>query len=149
MIPNHAALPVPDLDDPLFAPFWEGTRSGILRTMACTGCGADHWPPRHYCVHCGGFSMTWKAHTGRGVLYSWTVVHKPTAKGFAEVPYAVLIVGLEDAPGVRIVGNLAGNDFSALEVGLALQASFVRAGPEGEIHLVQWEPVLKKQPTNP
>jgi len=141
---THLDLPVPDLSDPLFAPFWEGTRSGTLRTMACTQCGANHWPPLHYCVDCGGFSMEWVQHSGKGTLYSWTVVHKATAKGFADVPYAVLIVSLDDTPEVRIMGNLAGKNFSALHVGMPLKAGFIPAGPVGEIYLVQWEPVTKK-----
>ena len=88
--------------------------------------------------------MQWRPHSGQGTLFSWTVVHKATAKGFADVPYGVLIVSLDDAPDVRVLGNLAGNDFSVLKVGMPLVAGFVPAGPVGEVHLVQWKPVPKR-----
>lgn len=137
---QHRDLPLPDLADPLFAPFWDGMRAGEIRTQYCTACAAAYWPPRHYCVRCGSFTMKWRTHRAEGTLFSWTIVGKATAKGFADVPYAVGLVTLLDEPSVRIVGNVQLAPDRQLRVGQRLSATFVPAGPAGEINLIQWRP---------
>ena len=43
----------------------------------------------------------------KGEVFSWVVVHRSQTPGFeGEVPYAVVLVALDAAKGVRIVGNL-------------------------------------------
>ena len=43
----------------------------------------------------------------KGEMFSWTVVHRSQTPGFeTETPYAVVLVELDDAKGVRMVGNL-------------------------------------------
>lgn len=55
--------------------------------------------------------------------------------GFAEdVPYVVVIVELEDEPGIRLLGNLLGSRGERLAVGLPVEVEFV----PGEVTLPQW-----------
>jgi uncharacterized OB-fold protein len=48
--------------------------------------------------------------SGRGAVYTWTVMHEPRVAGFeAAVPYATIVVELEESTAgspVLLVGNL-------------------------------------------
>lgn len=138
-------VPVPDLEDPLYAPYWAGTRAARLMIQRCGACRTPRWPPRHMCPACGSLAVEWAEHGARGTLFSWTVVGRATARGYAEVPYAVGIVTLDDAPSIRLVGTIVDVDLGMLAVGFPLQARFVPAGPAGEMTLVQWEPAAGRE----
>lgn len=134
---SEQAIPAPDLEDPLFAPFWEGTRQGRLMIQACDDCATPRWPPRRLCPACGSFATRWVAQAPRGTLFSWTVIGKATAKGFAEVPYVVGLVALDERPSIRLAGNVEGIAPAALRAGLALRGRFVAAGA---MTLLRWQP---------
>ena len=134
-LPN---VPVPDLSDPLYAPFWEGTRAHRLRIQCCRACGKKRWPPRYMCPICSSFDIDWVDVEPSGTLFSWTIVGFATAKGYPDVPYAVGIVTLDHAPEVRVVGKITAVDLESLRAGLPLKARFVTAGPEGEMTVLEW-----------
>jgi uncharacterized OB-fold protein len=58
-------------------------------------------------------------------VYSWTVVERQFSAAFP-VPYTIVIVELDDAPGVRLVGHLPGRP--RLTAGTALRADFEQRG---------------------
>ena len=60
--------------------------------------------------------------SGRGILYSFVVVHHPQVEPF-DYPLPVGLVELEE--GTRVVANLGGILPGALRVGLPLVATFV------------------------
>jgi uncharacterized OB-fold protein len=134
-MPEHEII-APDLDDPLFAPFWQGTRQGRLMVQACDDCATPRWPPRCLCPACSSFATRWVEYAPLGTLFSWTVIGKATAKGFTEVPYAVGIVTLQEAPAIRLVGTLVGIAPDDFRVGLPLRGRFVDAGP---MTLLRWD----------
>ena len=76
-----------------------------------------------------------------GEVFSWTVVHRSQTPGFeTEMPYAVVLVELEDAKGVRMVGNLVNCTPDKLKAGLAMEAVFTPSA-DGSVKLVNWQPV--------
>lgn len=133
-------IPVPDLSDPNFAPFWEGTRENKLKVQRCEGCGTHRWPPRLTCRSCRSANVEWVEVARRGTLYTYTTVGRPTAKGFSSVPYMVGFVTLDAPANVRIIGNVVGVEPSQLAIGMALEGRFVPAGPNGEMTLIHWAP---------
>ena len=140
MLSTHE-IPAPDLTDPLFAPFWEGTRAGKLVIQKCPDCTTYQWPPRVACRKCGSTSIGWEAVEPRGTLYSYTVVGRPTAKGYSKVPYTVGIIELDAIPNVRIVGSVVDIEPVAVAIGLRLEGRFVPAGPASEMTLIHWAPI--------
>lgn len=133
-------IPVPDLTDPLFEPFWQGTRENKLKIQKCSSCGTHRWPPRLTCRNCRSTEVEWVAVEPRGTLYTYTVVGRPTAKGFSSVPYTVGFVSLDEIPHIRIIGNVVDIEPSAVKIGMALEGRFVKAGPNGEMTLIHWSP---------
>ena len=80
---------------------------GELRFQRCDDCGRWRHPPRVLCARCGSPRWTWTRSTGRGRVFTWTVVHQAMHPAFAsEVPYAVLVVEMDE--GVRLAANLRG-----------------------------------------
>jgi uncharacterized OB-fold protein len=79
--------------------------------------------------------MEWRKVSGTGRLYSWIVVERQLHPSFP-VPYTVVLVELDDAPGTRLVGNMAG--MPKLEAGMRMQVRFDRL-PDGTV-LPQWDP---------
>jgi uncharacterized OB-fold protein len=53
----------------------------------------------------------------------------------------VVLVALDDAPGVRMVGNLVGAAADALKDGLKMEAVFTPSA-DGSVKLVNWRPVV-------
>ena len=106
------------------APFWTAAREGRLDIQACTECGTLRHPPRPVCAHCGADSLQWRTVSGRGELWSFTVIHRPTLPAFDErVPYVALVVRLEEGP--FLVSTLAGDEVSAeTSVGMPVEVVF-------------------------
>lgn len=134
-------IPVPDLSDPNFAPFWEGKRQGKLKIQKCCDCGTHRWPPRVTCRNCRSTATEWVGVEPKGTLYTYTIVGRATAKGFSAVPYAVGFIELDDVPNVRVIGNVVDIAPSSVKIGMELKGRFVPAGPAGEMTLIHWFPV--------
>jgi uncharacterized OB-fold protein len=89
------------------APFWEYAARGELRVQACADCGELRFPPRPCCPHCQSFAEEWRQVSGRGRVWSYVVPHPPLLPDYAaQAPYNVVVVELEEAPRIRLVGNL-------------------------------------------
>ena len=100
----RADFPLPDVDWEPTAPFWEGASRRQLLIPRCDACSSYAWYPRGECRQCEGESFTWRAMSGRGRLFAWTVVRHPFLPQFADrLPYLPALVALEEDPGVRLV----------------------------------------------
>jgi uncharacterized OB-fold protein len=121
----------------LNADFYAFCAAGELRFQRCAACATWRHPPRARCAACGSDAVTWELASGRGQVYTWTITHRPLDPGFAdEVPYAVLVVEMEEGP--RLVGNLRGLKPSALRLGLAVEVVFEPVSPS--VALTQFRP---------
>ncbi|MFF4271001.1 Zn-ribbon domain-containing OB-fold protein [Streptomyces sp. NPDC001536] len=101
------------------APFWQYAARGELRVQSCADCGEPRFPPRPCCPHCQSFGIAWSKVEGRGRIWSFVVPHPPLLPDYAaQAPYNVIVVELEDAPRIRLVGNLvsaAGEPLNSLD----------------------------------
>jgi hypothetical protein len=96
----------------------------------CTGCKRYTHPPTLVCPRCGREDQVWEKASGRGTIHSFTIARQSTTRGFqSEVPYAVVLVALEEDPDVLLLTNLVGPvDLEALDVGDAVTATFEARG---------------------
>jgi uncharacterized OB-fold protein len=117
--------------------------SGRLLLQACTQCEAAQFPPEDACRGCGGFELTTRESAGRGRVESVVVVHHPVHPALrAHVPYAVVLVSLDDAPGVRLVGNVLNRAPQKIAIGDTVRVAFeeTRDPDSGEtLRIPQWE----------
>jgi uncharacterized OB-fold protein len=73
--------------------------------------------------------------SGRAHLYSWTVAEHQVHPSYP-VPYTIVLVELDDAPGVRLIGNLPGGP--QLVEGMPMQVRFETID-DGAV-IPQWDP---------
>jgi uncharacterized protein len=95
------------LEEAEAAPFFEAAARGELRIQTCRSCGRRRFPPRPMCPWCHSLEAEWRLQSGRGRIWSFAVPHPPLLPAFVdEAPYIVVVVELEEDPGIRLVGNI-------------------------------------------
>ena len=116
--PSAVPLPVPDAAS---APFWAACADRRLLIPRCSACGMYQSPPRLSCRSCRGETFDWVESLGNGQIYTFTIAHHPASDALREqVPYAVVVVELDDCVGARLVSNLVDADAGAIAVGKAV-----------------------------
>jgi uncharacterized OB-fold protein len=95
-------FPLPDVDDPLTAPYFAGAARSELVIPRCESCGEYVWYPADACPRDGG-ALTWTAMSGRGTLFTWAVVQRAFLPAFEDrVPFVTALVALDEDPAVRL-----------------------------------------------
>ncbi|HOE02472.1 MAG TPA: Zn-ribbon domain-containing OB-fold protein, partial [Anaerolineaceae bacterium] len=64
----------------------------------CPHCDSKIFPPRDICPECGGEAKTDFAFSGKGKVYSYTVMRDAPAGYEQNAPYTVAIVALDEGP---------------------------------------------------
>ena len=86
-------------------PFWDGCREGKLLLQYCDHCQQYQFYPRLYCMRCGAETPRWVECSGRGIIYSYTIIRQSKSPEFGnDTPYNVAIVQLEEGP--RLMSNI-------------------------------------------
>lgn len=111
----------------LSKPHWEGCREGRLRVQRCSQCAAHVFIPRPFCPECLSDTLAWVESSGRGRVYSFSVVHRPQRPEY-QVPYAVAIVELEE--GWHMLSNLVDCEVEEVEIGMPVEVTFQRMSDE-------------------
>lgn len=99
--------------------WWEAVADDKLLIQKCSGCGVLRHPARPMCSRCRSLEWGTVESSGKGTVYSYTVLHHPKFPGF-EFPLTCVLVDLEE--GVRLVSNLVGCDPSDVSIGMKVQA---------------------------
>jgi uncharacterized OB-fold protein len=103
----HADFPLPDVNWEPTREFWAGAARGELLITRCDACARYVWYPESPCRSCGGAHLTWTPVSGRGRLFSWSVVHYAWIPQFKDqLPFVTGLVALEEAPAVRVVSYI-------------------------------------------
>jgi len=103
--------------------FWEGCKRHELLIQRCKDCGTYRHYPRPMCPNCGSWNVEWAKVSGKGKVYTYIVAHQPFHPGFfADAPYAVVIVELEE--GVRIVSNIVDCTPEDIYIGIPVEVEF-------------------------
>ncbi|MGD9705644.1 MAG: Zn-ribbon domain-containing OB-fold protein [Acidimicrobiia bacterium] len=120
-----ALRPRPATDDHDTGPFFDSLRRRELTVCRCAACSEIIHPPRGVCAVCRSAATTMEPVSGDATIYSWTVVEHQVHPAF-DVPYTVVVVDLDDHPGVRFVGRLEGKP--DLAAGLPMRVAFTELG---------------------
>jgi uncharacterized OB-fold protein len=125
---------------PALTPFNEAWfTSGALVVQRCASCGTLQHPPEEICHACGGMTFDGVTLAPTGTVYSYTVAHYAANKALAaSLPYTVVLVSLDDAPQIRVIGNLI--DGPDVHIGMPVVAEWDEHTAEDgtQILLPQW-----------
>jgi len=116
------AQPLPALEG-FSKDFYEFCKRGELRFQRCRDCGTWRHVPRELCAECASWSWEWARSSGRGRIFTWTVVERALHPAFADsVPYAPTVVEMEE--GVRLVSTLVDVAPADLEIDMQVEVLF-------------------------
>ena len=90
---------------PWSKPFWDGCKNRRLLVQQCKDCGKNIFYPKLFCPFCLSKDLTWIEASGKGKIYSFTVVYSYQPTEFLEdVPYVIGVIKLDE--GVRMMSNI-------------------------------------------
>ena len=135
-MPDQRPIPVPD---EFSADYWEGARRRELTLKQCGSCDFYIHPPGPICPRCQSETIHPSVVSGRGKVYSFSITRIPGNPGFAnDLPYAVVIVELDEQAGLFAIGNLLDFPPDDIQIDMPVEVAFEQ---RGEIVLPQWRTV--------
>lgn len=103
--------------------FWEGTLAEELRLQACNACGAVQLPGGPCCSTCLAQDLRWDRASGRGEVFSFTIVRHSFHPAFMDkLPYVVADIRLEEGP--IITSNVTGIPPDDVRIGMPVEVWF-------------------------
>jgi hypothetical protein len=101
-----------------------------LRGEVCPHCDQKIFPPRDVCPTCSAEAKQPFQFSGRGEVYSHTVVHKPP-EGYEEAaPYTVALVKLAEGP--LLTAQLTDVANNEVEIGMPVEMVTRKIRAQGE-----------------
>ncbi|MEB3070670.1 Zn-ribbon domain-containing OB-fold protein [[Mycobacterium] vasticus] len=107
--------------------FWRAGADGILRIQRCGGCNRWQHPPNPVCFQCLSRDVAFEPVRGMGIVYSFTINHQPWLPHLTD-PYALVVVELDEQPGLRLISRLVDTDLVEVRVGLRVGVVFEPLG---------------------
>jgi len=128
---------------PEASPFWQAAAQQKLAMQRCQACRAWVWTPRPACNECGSDQLEWTLLTGRGEIYSFTVIRQIAGRGASkafepDIPYVVAWVDLVEGP--RMITNIVGCSPDQVRLGMKVTVAFEQVAPD------IWLPKFKPSP---
>lgn len=93
---------------------------GKFMIQRCEQCDKHVFYPRTLCTHCGSERLLWVRPSGKGTVYSTSVVRKKKEEGG---DYNVVLVDLEEE--VRLMSRIDGIAPDQVTIGMPVQAQIV------------------------
>ena len=132
--------PLPS-SSPWSRPFWEGCKRHELLIQHCKDCGDNIFYPKLYCPNCLSPDIEWIKTSGRGKVYTFTIVRNYSPTEFAQdVPYVVAVVRLTE--GVQLMSNIV--DCPPEQVKCDMEVEVVFEDVTEEVALPKFKPTSVK-----
>lgn len=133
----HPDYPLPEIDNPITKPFWDGCRAHKLMIQREVDTGIAFWPPKPIYWK-GGGKLEWFECSGRGRIYSYVVGYEPFLPAFQDLlPHIMVLVKLDE--GARLVGYMVGCKPDEMSFDMKVRVVFKRL--TDEVTLPVWEPL--------
>jgi uncharacterized OB-fold protein len=98
----------------------------------CPHCDAKIFPPRDVCPNCGGEAKTQYAFSGKGKVYSYTIMRDAPAGYEENIPYTVAVVALDEGP--KVTAQLTDLGEQPVEIGMPVEMVTRRIRQDGDEH---------------
>ena len=113
-------VPVPSADT---QPFWDGCARGELLLQRCNRCGNLWHPPSSLCPSCFSTDFAWTPASGKGTVYTFSVVHHPFRRLWEPlVPYTLAVIELAEGP--HILSDVVDVAPDAVRIGMEVDVKF-------------------------
>jgi uncharacterized OB-fold protein len=91
----------------MLAPFWSALANGSLSFPRCSNCLHFQWYPEDACDDCHSQDLVWTPVRPSASVHCFTVLRRALLPGF-DTPLTIVLVDIDEAPGVRMITNLIG-----------------------------------------
>jgi hypothetical protein len=112
-------MPEP-MADVITLPWWQAAAEHRLVVQRCTACQHTRLPPAPVCSKCRSADSDWQEVSGRGEVYTYTLVHRPMAAE-QTLPFVIAVVALEESGGLRMMSNIVDVDPNDVEIGMKVE----------------------------
>ena len=103
--------------------YWEAAKQGRLLVKHCNACGAVHHYPRPFCPFCWSEDVEWREVSGRGTLYTYSIVYRNDLEPFSGWgAYVPAVVELDEGP--RLMTTIVDCPHDQLAVGMPVEVVF-------------------------
>jgi len=130
VVPYLPGLPAPEhhVD---YEGFWQGCRRHELVIQRCKDCGWYRHYPRPLCPKCYSWNAEWSKVSGKGKVWSWTIITHPIHPAVADkVPYNLVEIELIEQDGLRLISNLIDCKPEEIYIGMPVEVVFEEVNPE-------------------
>ena len=101
------------------AAFWAATAEGRFQLQRCNECDTVLWFPRRHCPSCWTENVSTFDASGKGVVYSFTVIRKGAMAYKESGPFVIAYVELAEGP--RVMTNIVDCDVETVKVGMPVE----------------------------
>jgi uncharacterized OB-fold protein len=107
----------------LTQPWWEQHQGRGFVLPRCDSCQRFHFYPQAACPHCGHAICQAAPASGRGEVYTFSIVHRAPSPAFAaDVPYAVVVVKTDEGP--HLMARLLQVDMARIHIGQRVKVAW-------------------------
>jgi len=114
--------------------FWrEISQRYNLEGTECPKCGKKYFPVRSVCPECHRESvgrMKNVKFSGKGKVFSHTVIHVGSSMFQMQTPYIMAIIELDEGP--RIAGQIVDCESKDVKIGMRVKSIFRKIGEDGK-----------------
>jgi uncharacterized OB-fold protein len=112
---------------PELKPFFDAARNHQLVVQKCDKCGALRFPAAPLCLKCDSDQAGWVPVSGRGQVFSFTVMHRAYHPAF-KAPYTLAVIELNE--GVKMTSNVVGVEPSKVKCGMPVEVAWDKLNEE-------------------
>ena len=117
----------------------------LLQGTVCSDCGQYSFPPVMVCAACRGRNQEPHRFSGRGTVYSYTVMYQSPVQFESYIPYVVALIDLEEGP--RVTAQLNDVAHDDVEIGMPVEMVVRKISEDGDRGVIaygyKFRPVLR------
>jgi uncharacterized OB-fold protein len=112
----------------------------------CPHCDYKIFPPRDVCPNCGEEAKTQYSFSGKGTIYSYTIMRDAPAGYEENIPYTVAVVALDEGP--MVTAQLTDLGEQPVEIGMPVEMVTRKIRQDGDergmlVYGYKFRPIFK------
>ena len=118
----NTSRPLPRIDKDS-EEYWASARAHALKLQRCRNCQRFRFYPSHACHHCASLDFDWEPISGRGEVYTYSILRRARGNPFEDLlPLVLVLVTLEEGP--AMMANLTECAEQDVRIGMPVRISY-------------------------
>jgi uncharacterized OB-fold protein len=118
----NTSRPLPRIDKDS-EEYWASAHDHALKLQRCRNCARFRFYPSHACHHCASTEFDWALISGRGEVYTFSILRRARGNVFEDIlPLVLVLVKLEEGP--AMMANLFDCTEEQVRIGMPVRLSY-------------------------